>query len=111
MLELEALFVQLFPEASRQSARGEPFTLCEIADVLSEAYRCRISYRNVHRAFAWLINNPVSTEAVHPLDCDGRELQFSAKAARRIARRVVGSKLPAKYKTTLRMSKNKMSAK
>ncbi len=98
MLELEILFVQLFPEAGPRAA---PFSLREIGIVLTEAYQREISYHQVHRAFSRLLDNPNTTEIVRPLENEEREMQFSAPAARRIARRVVGSELPAKYRKTV----------
>jgi hypothetical protein len=98
MLELEILFVQLFPEAGTRAA---PFTLREIGLILSEAYKREISYHQVHRAFSRLLDNPNTSQIVRPLESEERELLFSAPAARRIARRVVGSELPAKYRKTV----------
>ena len=95
MIELEILFIQLFPE---KGTRAAPFTLREIASVLSEAYNCKISYNAVHRAFAGMLRNSHTSGAVRPLHGSGRELLFSANAARRIARRAMNSQLPPKYK-------------
>ena len=94
MFELECLMVQLFPESGM---RGQPFTLKEIAQVLSECYGYEIPYWRVHRCWADLSANPHTREAVRQLPGDERFIQFSAAAARRIARRVVQGRLPDRF--------------
>ena len=110
-LDLEALFIQLFPEkkenAQDSEDRCEPFTLDEIAKVLTSAGYGVISDQTVRRAWKHLLDSDVTYDLVKPIDSDRREFEFMAKAARRIARRAVRSELPVKYRNSFRETRKR----
>jgi hypothetical protein len=101
MHDLHILLVQIFREAG---PIGQPFSLRDITRILGATYcdpKDRApNYHAVRRAFKNLHADPNTREDVEPLPRRGREQKFSAKAARRIARRAVRGEVPHKYKNT-----------
>lgn len=76
-------------------SQSAPYSMPEIISRLQLMYSENLTRSAIYRAHVELRKSEATAPLVKPLDPYARELQYSERAARRIARKVISNRLPA----------------